>query len=621
MDENKDILDKSEISGENITEKNNDTLSVSEADTYKSDTPKTPKKPVKPWVFVVLGVVLVLLVGFLCLPLTLPKDAIASNVWSGDINLGKLSVSEATALLEKSYIPKPIDFSVNFTHNGKTEKASFSSADIDFSINPKATAELAYNTGRSKNIFKNSWDVLRSYFTKVDVGFSPKCDDEKLTKILYDLGAKVHGQGKDVEYIIDQDILTIIPATPGQSYDLSVAKGEFFQNVRMGKYTDIPVTLKSNQEDKLDVEKVYQKLSKDPVDAEYKIDGNNIVITDHQVGIKIDKAKLSALVDRVNNKSQGSIEITTVLPQKTRESLEKQLFGTTLGTFTSDYSSSSQNRAYNVELAASKVNGIILADGEEFSYNKVVGNANAANGFKLATIFSGGQVTEGVGGGVCQISSTLYCAALRADLEIVERHNHSLPITYVPGGQDATVSYGILDFRFKNNTGSPIKIVATHSSRKVTVSIIGSESAKKKVDVTSTKLSSVAPTVLETPDPTLPLGERKVTEKGKSGSVYMMYKRVYNPDGTLKSESSVRSVYKATPEKVLVGTGEAVTTDTPATDIIDPDVTTPPSETQEPEDNTPESPSLAPPDVAVEPEPTPPSEDSQAEDNTPIDIE
>lgn len=606
MDENKDFLDKSEGSESN-------------SDTYKKDG----STKIKPWMVISLGTAILLLIVFLCLPLTLPRNIIASNVWAGDINLGKLSIPDATALIEQSYAGKTLDFSVTFTHNGKTEKSSFSSSDIDFSINPKETAQLAYNTGRSKNIFKNSWDVLRSLFTKVDVGIIPKCDDEKLSKILYDLGARVHGQGKDVEYIIDQEILTIIPSTPGQSFDLSVAKGEFFQNVKMCKYENIPVTLKSNQADKLDPEKVYAKLAKKPVNAEYKIDGKNIIITDHQVGIEIDKAKLSALVERVNNKNQGSIEITTVLPEKTRESLEKQLFGTTLGTFTSDYSSSSQNRAFNVELAASKVNGVILADGEEFSYNKVVGNANAANGFKLATIFSGGKVTEGVGGGVCQISSTLYCAALRADLEIIERHNHSLPIAYVPGGQDATVSYGILDFRFKNNTGSPIKIVATHANRKVTVSVIGSEAAKKKVDVTSTKLSSIAPAVVETPDPTLPLGERKVTEKGKSGSVYMMYKRVYNADGTLKSESSVKSVYKATPEAVLVGTGEAVTTDSPATEVEVPptDIPTTDNVGTEPEENpeidVPSIPAedVSAPDVSEQPK------TELSTDNTPIAIE
>ena len=608
MDEKKDIIDTADTSEKT-------------SDTYKRA--KKSKTKIKPWMIISSGAIVLLLAVFLCLPLTLPKDAIASNVWAGDINLGKLTVSEATDLIEKSYVSKPINFSVNFTHDGKTEKASFSSVDIDYSVNAAETAKSAYNMGRSKNIFKNSWDVLRSLFTKVDVGLAPQCNDEKLSKILYDLGATVHGSGKDVEYIIDQDILTIIPATPGQSSDLSIAKDEFLNSVRMGKYTDIPVTLKSNQEDKLDPEKVYQKLAKKPKDAEYKIDGSNITITDHEVGIEIDKAKLTALVERVNNNNQGSIEITTILPEKTKEMLEKQLFGTTLGTFTSDYSTSSQNRAFNVELAAKKVNGIILANGEEFSYNKVVGNANAANGFKLATVFSGGKVTEGVGGGVCQISSTLYCAALRADLEIIERHNHSLPISYVPGGQDATVSYGILDFRFKNNTGSPIKIVATHSGRKVTVSIIGSESAKKKVEVTSTKLSSVAPTVIETPDPTLPLGERKVTEKGKSGSVYMMNKRVYNADGTVKSESSVKSVYKATPETVLVGTGEAVVTDAPATDVEVPttDMPTPDNtETEpgeEPKNDTPSVPEedISTPEVSEQPKVESPA------DNTPIDIE
>ena len=203
----------------------------------------------------------------------------------------------------------------------------------------------------------------------------------------------------------------------------------------------------------------------------------------------------------------------------------------------------------------------------------------------MATVFSNGKVTEGIGGGVCQVSSTLYCAVLRADLEVIERHNHSLPIAYVPGGQDATVAYGALDFRFKNNTGAPIRIIATSSNRNLTVSIVGASSAKKKVEVTSQKVSSIAPTMTEVPDATLPAGTTKVISEGKSGSVYVAYKKVYDANGKLISESSTRSAYKATPGEIAVGTAvvpaePTITTpdtvipnDTPNEDVTPPEKT------------------------------------------------
>lgn len=527
------------------------------------------------------ALIIVLFAAFLSLPLFLPKNAIASNVWSGNINLSKLTVNEAQNVILGNYNAENVDFSVTFTHEGKIKRTSFSSANIEYTADSAKTAQAAYNIGRSGNIFANSWNVLRSFFAPVDVGMIPSCNEDNLSEIFYSLGTQVYGEGEDTKCVIENGILTITPSTPGQSRDLSQAISEFLTSVQQGKYHDIPITLNSNESDKLDADQLYKKLCVEPKNAEYKINENQVTITDHVVGIDIDKAKLAALVEQVNNGSAGSIEVIYKNPEITKEQLQQSLFGTTLATFNSSYKSSSANRAYNVELAASKVNGVILANGAEFSYNDVVGNANAANGFKMATVYSGGKVTEGVGGGVCQVSSTLYCAVLRSDLEVTERHNHSLPISYVPGGQDATVAYDILDFRFKNNTGAPIKIVASCSNRTVTVSILGAASAKKNVEVISQKTSSIAPTMTEIQDPTLPTGQTKVISNGQYGSVYVTYKRVYDANGAMVSETKTTSRYKATPGEIAVGTAPVPTQpavpETPAVPN-EPTVSTTPAE-------------------------------------------
>lgn len=569
-DDFSEILDNIKEEPVENTDKNDDEPNIAGDEyTYISrkekknvSSKKHSSKKFKPFFVIIPAVFLALILGvFLSLPFFLPKDAIASNVWSGNINLSKLTLSRAEEVLADSYIPKKTDFSVCFTHDGKTETAAFSSEEIELTLNPEKTAEEAYNIGRSDNVFKNSWDVLRSFFTPIDIGMIPACNEEILSEIFYELGASIYGQSEDVKCVIENNTLTITPPTPGQSHDVSEAIDEFLSSVRIGIYKDIPITLKSNESDKLDADELYEKLSAEPKNAEYQISNNQVTITDHVVGVEIDKAKFRALVDQVNKGIEGSIEVVETLPEFTKEALQNSLFGTTLASFSSDYASSSANRAYNVELAANKINGIVLADGDEFSYNSIVGNANAANGFKMATVFSEGKVTEGVGGGVCQVSSTLYCAVLRADLNVTERHNHSLPIGYVPGGQDATVSYGSLDFKFKNNTGAPIKIVTSYTNRKLTVSILGNESAKKKVDVVSEKISTIQPTMTEVKDPSLPAGQTKVISKGKSGSVYMTYKRVYANDGTLISETKTKSTYRATPGEISVGTA-AVQTDT-----------------------------------------------------------
>lgn len=556
------------------------------------------------YVVIPTSIVAVLAAGFIALPMTLADGVIANNVYVKDINLSGLTQDEAEKLIATEYEPLEKNFSVVFETETDKVSAEFTAEEIEYATDIKGTAEDAYNFGRSGKFYENSWNILRSYFVKADIGAKPSFNEEVLSGILYNLGAKVHGEGEDIKITVENNLLSITPATAGQSHNVGLALSEFSNSVRIGKTKDIPVTLINNASDKLDADKLYKELSAEAKDAEYVIEGNEVIITDHVVGLEIDKAKLSALVDQVNNGIAGTIDVIQTIPEITTESIQSSLFGTTLATYSSNYSTSSANRAYNVELAASKINGLILPAGAEFSYNDVVGNANAANGFKMATIFADGKTTEGVGGGVCQTSSTLYCAVLRADLEVVERHNHSLPISYVPGGQDATVSYGVLDFRFKNNTGAPIKIVATSASRNLTVSILGPAEAKKIVEVSSQKVSSVAPTMKEVPDPTLPVGTTKVVSQGKSGSVYVAYKRVLDANGNVISQSSTRSTYRATPGEILVGTA----TSTPPAEGGDvPTGTTPDTPTTPDAPETPDTPATPEPEPApAEPEPSEP---------------
>ncbi len=585
-----------------------------EADEY-TYTPRVKNKKAKKgfkagYIIAPIAAVAVLVGAFLALPMTIAKDTIANNVWVRDIDLSGLTAQEAEELLATNYEPTEKQFSVIFESEGRAERTAFTAEEIEFATDIKGTVADAYAVGREDNYFKNAWGVLRGFFVKSDIGARPSYNDEALSNIFYELGARINGEGEDVKVEIADDLLTITPAKPGQSHNVDAAKAEFEASVRKGITADIPLTLKSNEADKLDVDEIYAEYAVEAKDAEYVIEGNDVIVTDHIVGVEIDKAKLSALIEQVNNGVEGNIPVTITMPAVTNEALQNSLFGTTLATYSSNYSSSSANRAYNVELAASKINGIILADGAEFSYNGTVGNANAANGFKMATVFSDGKKTEGIGGGVCQVSSTLYCSVLRADLEVVERKNHSLPIAYVPGGQDATVAYGAIDFRFRNNTGAPIKIVATSAGRNLTVSILGAASAKKNVEVVSQKVSHLAPVMTEIPDPTLPVGTTEIVSKGSAGSVYVVYKRVFDANGSLIKETSTRSTYRATPGEIKVGTGEAVPgTDVPAVSPENPEVTPnpgaeiPPTENEAPptETDTP-APEVSAPDEYEEPE-------------------
>jgi len=145
--------------------------------------------------------------------------------------------------------------------------------------------------------------------------------------------------------------------------------------------------------------------------------------------------------------------------------------GAVLGEYTTKFTAEPKSRNENISHAANAINGVVVEPGEVFSYNKAIGPTTKKAGYKRARIFIRGKKAFGYGGGVCQVSSTLYNAAAAADMEIVERHNHSLPVEYVPKGKDAATSYGGIDFRFKNSRSYPVAIETSVTENSLTVQI------------------------------------------------------------------------------------------------------------------------------------------------------
>ena len=152
-------------------------------------------------------------------------------------------------------------------------------------------------------------------------------------------------------------------------------------------------------------------------------------------------------------------------------------YGYVYMSYTTTYSESNTNRTTNLKLACKAINGTILKNGAQFDFNQVVGERTAAKGYKEATIYEGGQAVPGLGGGICQVGTTIYLAALYSNFKINERHQHSLMVHYCKLGYDAAISYGSKNVRFTNNSGTSIKIEATCSNGKLTMRFL----APKKV--------------------------------------------------------------------------------------------------------------------------------------------
>ena len=321
--------------------------------------------------------------------------------------------------------------------------------------------------------------------------------------------------------------------------------------------TAIVCPLEETKPAPLDVQAIHDEVYAEPANATLNVaEDNSYTIVESVRGVDFDVTAAEGLVAQAGEGALVQIPLNRQEPAIDTANLQECLFRDVVGKYTTNVSGSS-NRKGNVKLCGEKINGTILLPGEEFSYNNVVGQRTAEAGFKEAGAYLNGVEIQELGGGVCQGSSTLYCAVMYANLEVVNRRCHSFISSYVPLGMDATVSWGGPDFVFKNNTDYPIMVVAKYANSKLTVEIHGTVLEKFSVKILQGKPAYVAKTREEIPDDTLYVGEEVVEDKGHTGCKVQTFRAVYDADGNLISKTEeAYSSYIMTPEKVRVGTKE-----------------------------------------------------------------
>ena len=199
-----------------------------------------------------------------------------------------------------------------------------------------------------------------------------------------------------------------------------------------------------------------------------------------------------------------------------------------------------------------------LNPGDEISFNDIVGEISEATGFKNATVIVGGEYETGIGGGICQVSTTLYNSLILSDLEIVERHNHSRPINYVDLGTDAAVARGYKDLKFKNNTNNPIIILTEADGQKLDFKVLGNSADRDyQVKIIPERLGVVSPDVKTTYSDSIPEGETVVKESGKNGYSYKTYKEVVKNGEVVEKKEISKSYYVPKSKVLVVGTGSS----------------------------------------------------------------
>lgn len=223
-----------------------------------------------------------------------------------------------------------------------------------------------------------------------------------------------------------------------------------------------------------------------------------------------------------------------------------------IASYSTSYKTWERSRAHNIKRACRAIDGFLLKPGEVFSYNAVVGPRVRKNGYLDAPQFVRGKIIEGPGGGVCQVSTTLYNAVLLANLKVRERSHHSRPIAYVPLGRDATVEYGLLDLKFENTSGAPIYISASAERGRVDIKIFGKKS-DQQVEILTTGHKIILPKVIEHPDSRLEAGESVVEQPGREGHHIEVYRIVRVGGKIVRKELISRNYYPPEPRIIAVG--------------------------------------------------------------------
>lgn len=503
------------------------------------------------------------------------NDKVINGISINGIDISNLTKQEALSKLSVE-LKDDLNKEIILTKGDYTTKIDANSIGAQYNL--EESVENAYNIGRSgNNIFINNFDVLKSLIAKKDIKPSIQYNEDLLNKKLDEIDGEIPGRVINSNYKIEDNNLIITSGYDGYR----IKRDEIKESIKSGLATNnlsIEIPVEEFHTDEIDIDSIYKEVYKEPKDATFNADPYELHKEEDGLDFAITLDEARAMV--ADRQDTYTIPLKVLKPKITVKSLPQEAFPDQLATYSTTYASSNYNRSTNISLAASAVNGTVLMPRETFSYNGTLGQRTTAKGYREAGAYVNGQVSTEVGGGICQVSSTLYNAALLCNLEIVARTNHSFEPSYVPAGQDATVSWKSPDFQFKNNREYPIKLVASAGGGRVTFIIYGVKSNDDyEVKIQSSKTGSIPFSTQYVNDDSLPVGTTKVTQSGSNGCRSVTYKILYK-NGQEVSRTLINSdTYNPHNQVIAKGTKpvevQPVPTPTPSPDPTTSEPTAP----------------------------------------------
>ena len=520
---------------------------------------------------------------------------------AGGMDLGGLTRTQVESRLEEELAQHYTGKEITLQVEGANQSYAVSGSVL--SVDTGAVTDAACGLSQG-NFFSRGWRLIRSLVggNDIEVPLSYTQEGEaQVDTLLEQIESELGGGVQETTWEVQGDQLVFHMGTPGRAFDLTNTKEDILSAFAEESQEPLVLSTVTTDPSDVDMQAVHNQVYAQVQNA--SLDKETFEVTPSVTGLDFQVPDAEAALEGAAWGSDVAVPLTVTEPTVSTESLKSLLFRDVLGEASSNVSGSS-NRKSNVKLSASVCDGIILLPGEVFSYNNTTGSRTSDKGYLPAPSYVGGKSTDEVGGGICQTSSTIYYAALNANLKIVERHNHMFAVGYVPDGMDATVWYGASDFRFENDTEYPIKIVTVYENSRLTVQIYGTKTDDLYVKMTNKELSSTSWSTEYKVDPSLPAGSTRTEQTPYRGRVVEAYRNVYDGSGNLVSSTlETKSTYKMRNQIILVSPYDAAKYGlTEADGAI---ITTPSPAPSAPAETTPatESPSVSPV-LPVEPQPS-----------------
>ena len=476
------------------------------------------------------------------------------------LDVSGMSAQEAEQLWQEKGAAALESTAIDLTRDGQTV-GSVTLAELGVTVKPLYISRAAGCDSASDHpltVVESGWELLRSYLRPTDVTPQLDVDGAKLTDTCDTLADTLDCTLVDGSYRLENGQgLYITKPRDGEKLDGGALRTLLEQRLAARDLSPAECVYRERQAAALDVQALHDELEGKTVSA--VCDKSTGRPTQSHVGVTFDVAAVQSQLDAAAPGAEFLADAEVQFPAVTTEELETAMFRDVLGTSTTKCAGP-WGRHQNIRLAAKAINGNIYNPGEEFWYNAAVGQRTEARGFQPAAAYSGGRTVTSIGGGICQVSSTLYYATLLSDLKIVLRYAHMFDPGYMPvTGCDATVSWGGPDFAFRNDTDYPIKIVTSYNddTNELTVTIMGTRVNDNYVVMTNQFLSYSEFKVVYKEDESVSPGDQVVDQYGHNGYEVRTYRNVYDGDGKLlRSTVEATSDYDRGDKIILVAPGE-----------------------------------------------------------------